>query len=57
VQRLRAAGYVVEQGARYRLKPAGNTGPLAPSILRVSFLWDPNLRAQVGGDHLAEELA
>jgi hypothetical protein len=63
VRRLAAAGYLAMLGTeRYRLKPAapgkaGNTGPLAPAIARVNFVWDRNLRQAVGGDHVAEEVA
>jgi hypothetical protein len=34
--------------ARYRLKPAMNTGPLAPQIQATDFVFDPNTRKVMG---------
>lgn len=52
VKHLHRAGYLlcVAEGAaargqaRYRLKPAMNTGPLAPQVQRTDWVWDPNTR-------------
>lgn len=63
VRRLAAAGYLIAlAGNRWRLKAAlpgqpGNTGPLAPAIMRVNFVWDRNVRAAIGGDLVAQEAA
>jgi hypothetical protein len=48
VQRLLAAGYLVQHDKSYRLKLSMNTGPEAPKILRTHSVWDPNRRALVG---------
>jgi DNA-binding IscR family transcriptional regulator len=63
VRRLANAGYLTPIGGdRWRLKPAppgkpGDTGPLAPVIMRVNFMWDRNLREAVSDAHVAEEAA
>lgn len=61
---LDTAGYLATvnpgapgRGAVYRLKPAMNTGPLAPSILRVKLVWDPNRAEIIGDRHEAVEFA
>ena len=48
VRRLQAAGYLVRQGASFRLKPSMNTGPEAPKILQTHSVWDPNRRVVMG---------
>lgn len=49
---LAAAGYLLSRNERgrmlYRLRPAMNTGPAAPQVLRARFVWDPNLCRVVG---------
>jgi hypothetical protein len=63
--RLSAAGYLLvvspakKTGGRaiYRLKPAMNTGPNAPQVMRTRFVWDPNERRVMGGPSKAEEVA
>ncbi len=63
VARLFAAGYLTieraatsKSQASYRLKPSMNTGPLAPKILRIKAVFDPN-REEVFGLADAEEIA
>ena len=58
IGRLVAAGYlqaIAEGGpgrrAVYRLKPAMNTGPLAPKILQLNVVWDDNRKEAVGADN------
>lgn len=61
LQRLEKAGYlqVVQKAAqhrltRYRMRPAMNTGPMAPKLLRTRIVYDPNTRA-LAGTAVAEE--
>jgi len=63
VARLFAAGYLAleragnpKAQASYRLKPSMNTGPLAPKILRIKAVFDPN-REEVFGLGEAEEVS
>lgn len=53
IQKLHVAGYLLRtrEGkgfgngglqARYRLKPARNTGPRPPMVCRTKVIWDPN---------------
>lgn len=58
IRYLAAAGYLAEVGAmHWRLRPKMNTGPLAPSILRVHAVFDRNLRKVMGDEHEACEVA
>jgi hypothetical protein len=63
VSQLAAAGYLTKalsghgHEMAYRLKPAMNTGPLAPARLRINVVWDRNLKRVVGEHHVAEEVA
>lgn len=61
LNRLNAAGYLAvvrpatpQRIAAYRLKPAMNTGPEAPKVLRTHLIYDPN-RHEVMGLVQAEE--
>lgn len=61
-RRLFAAGYLVETGKLgrnvvYRLKPAMNTGPIAPRMVRVDLAYDANKNEFFPKDALAEEAA
>lgn len=63
LQRLVDGGYLLtrmlpgsERTIVYRLKPRGNTGPLAPMIVRVIIPFDRNLHGTLV-DAVAEELA
>lgn len=40
----------------YRLKPARNTGPLPPKILRTHIVWDSNRNEVMGGASEASEV-
>ncbi len=51
IQNLDRAGYLIllagaipGRAAIWRLKPAMNTGPLAPQVQRTSYIYDPNRR-------------
>ncbi len=44
VAEARCGGGASRAQARYRLKPAMNTGPLAPQVQRTDWVWDPNTR-------------
>jgi hypothetical protein len=57
IRRLLRAGYLAPQGEGFRLKPGMSTGPRAPSVHRLTLLWDPNIKRVVVGDHVAEEAA
>ncbi|MBO9419178.1 hypothetical protein J7481_06700 [Labrenzia sp. R4_2] len=63
IKRLETAGYlqVLRKGKAatpgiWRLKPAMNTGPKPPKILRSKLVYDANLK-QIMGPVLAEEVA
>ena len=63
VRRLHGAGYVVPLDATaawrtcgWRLKPAMNTGPCPPRVMRTKFVWDDNLRKVMGAAEPAEEV-
>ncbi|MBS7552063.1 hypothetical protein KHC23_00115 [Ancylobacter dichloromethanicus] len=66
IKRLAGAGYlVVVQEAKagrkgrpaiWRLKPAMNTGPLPPLIMRTKFVWDANRQVVMGPAATAEEV-
>ena len=60
VEELSAAGYLISRpgplGMTYRMRPAMNTGPGAPQVLRARFVWDPNL-CKVMGETTVEEVA
>lgn len=59
--RLRDAGILqrwrdpVAGGETWLLKPAANSGPKPPRIVRVSLVWDDNSRISVGDPQVAEE--
>ncbi len=61
IAHLEDAGYLSRTGAPdgfYRLLPRMNTGPLAPSILRLDVVFDRNKKQLVGPDvHDAQEVA
>ncbi|MBF0273454.1 MAG: hypothetical protein HQL98_15505 [Magnetococcales bacterium] len=49
--RLAWAGYLKRErggSGRYRFLPSGDTGPLAPMIMRTKFVFDPNVNAVRG---------
>jgi hypothetical protein len=61
---LTRAGYLVRNGVlgshagmTFRLKPAMNTGPLSPSIIRADVVFDRNLRRVVGDAVETKEIA
>ena len=63
VKRLAMAGYLhcLEPGrgrrlAKWRLKPAMNTGPRPPKVLRTHAIYDPNT-CSLHGDGIADEVA
>ncbi|MDQ2084808.1 hypothetical protein RA307_31905 [Xanthobacteraceae bacterium Astr-EGSB] len=63
IVRLHAAGYLAmvapgkTTGGRaiWRLKPAMDTGPKAPQVMRTQFIFDPNRGAVMGGPVMAQE--
>jgi len=65
VEWLARAGYLVLVRPRagrldlnvWRLKPAMNTGPLSPTLLRVDGIYDRNLRRLMGEEYEAREVA
>ena len=58
IRHLAAAGYLVQIDAtHWRLKPKMNTGPLAPSILRVDAVFDRNLRKVIADKQDASEVS
>ncbi|QDY99087.1 hypothetical protein FQ775_01145 [Nitratireductor mangrovi] len=61
IQQLSRAGYLQKldaggpgRPARWRLRPAMNSGPLPPKLLRAKLVYDQN-RERVTGDVIAEE--
>lgn len=59
INQLETAGYLsaFARGV-YRLKPAMNTGPLPPSILKIDAVWDRNRKKLIGpAVHDAAEVA
>ena len=66
IARLTAAGYLTEvrpsngraaQLAIWRLKPAMNTGPVAPIVMHTRLVWDPNRNEVMGAAVAAEVMA
>lgn len=65
IKRLAGAGYLVaiqepKRGRTgrlgiWRLKPAMNTGPLPPQIMRTKFVWDANRQTVMGAAEPARE--
>jgi len=57
---LQAVDYVTMEGAgegcTWRLAPRANTGPIAPMVLRTTFLWDPNSLRPLGHAEPAVEV-
>ncbi|MEO5332133.1 MAG: hypothetical protein H7839_08930 [Magnetococcus sp. YQC-5] len=53
------AGYIKrERGdqVRYRMAPSGDTGPLAPQVMRTKFIFDPNLKEVRGSGMNAQKV-
>lgn len=56
VVHLASAGYLASLGGGgYRLRPAQNTGPAAPKILRMHVVWDANRNEAIGADDIEAE--
>lgn len=63
IARLSHAGYLTTVRAAkpgtpaiWRLRPAMNTGPLAPLVMRTKFVWDANRQAVMGAAEPAREV-
>lgn len=61
IQQISRAGYLQKldaggpgRPARWRLRPAMNSGPLPPKLLRAKLVYDQN-RERIAGDVIAEE--